>query len=162
MHINLWPATWEPSSIKKPSGVQDSAQAQTKLIFEGLQRHLQCRSQMANLMFINRQIFRAVSAMSCFLSALLLLIFKWQIQAVIVCNVITCIHMQTSKKMDGTYIFYYYIFDSSIKNAKLVVYQLVLAHTLFACVNSQTASHTESSTQKNVTSQRSEKVSVEQ
>lgn len=81
MHINLWPGTWEPRSIKKPSGAQDSAQAQTKLIFEVLQRHLRSRSQIANLMFVNRQIFRVVSAKSCFLRTLLHFIFKWQIQA---------------------------------------------------------------------------------
>lgn len=80
--------------MNMPSGAQDPAQTQTKLGFEGLQRHLLHRSQTVNLMFINRFSELEVGFSACLFA---LGLFKQQMQAVVTCHLATLLHMQYSK-----------------------------------------------------------------
>lgn len=129
MHSSLWPATWEPSSVQVPSGAWDPAQAQAILIFQGLQSHLQCRSQMASVVFISRQIFRAVSTMSYFLGTLL---HVWMTDASggnLLSNYL-CTHDNLYRYIWNLDILLFLQFELSIENLRPDVYQQIFAHTL--------------------------------
>lgn len=129
MHSSLWPATWEPSSVQVPSGAWDPAQAQAILIFQGLQSHLQCRSQMASVVFISRQIFRAVSTMSYFLGTLL---HVWMTDASggnLLSNYLRT-HDNLYRYIWNLDILLFLQFELSIENLRPDVYQQIFAHTL--------------------------------
>lgn len=147
MHSSLWPATWEPSSMEVPSAAQDPARAQTKLILEGLQSHLQHRSQMVSAACIGRQIFRALSTMSMkqWFSGISLAfeLFKWQMQAVVTWYLVICLHMIASGNMCETETLFLIYFELSIEDLRSGLHTLLLHMQLFTCSNSQITGHTE-------------------